>query len=124
MAETIAKYADIIYMQTHILIDPSLHLNAEQSRVVRCINTHTQQLLNFLRTYEHIQPNLTEENIRHELINILTPIVGYIDMLADEWIGSLTTQQFNHVELIYQCVQALKQYVLSQRFKVNISASA
>ena len=125
MLDMISRYADIIYMQTHILLDPNqVPLNVQQRKAIRSINTHTQDLIEFLKTHEETHPHLTEETMRHEIINILTPIVGYIDMLADEWIGKLTAIQFNHVELIYQCVQSLKQYVLSHRFKVNISISA
>lgn len=125
MSDLIKHYTDIIYMQSRLLTDCSqVYMNLGQRKAIENVNAYTQELIKFLNNHEQTHPHLTEESMRHELINLLTPIVGYVDMLADEWIGSLNPEQFQHVDLIYQNVHSLQQYVLSQRFKVELSISA
>lgn len=124
MLEFISRYTDIICVQSQLLTDGDVYLSATQHQAVKKVVLYTNELLAFLKDHHQTHPHLTEETIRHEIINFLTPIVGYIDMLADEWIGCLAPNQQSHVEIIYESVHGLRKYVLSQQFKVALCESA
>lgn len=125
MSDIVGKYADIIYTQAHTLTETNLVcLNPQQCRAVKNIKKNTKSLMIFLATYEQTHPNLSKEALRHEIIDKLTPIIGYSDMLADEWSENPKDNQVYHFKLINQCVTALRKHLLTQHNELGLSVSA
>lgn len=125
MSETINKYTDIIRVQSQLLTDSKLtHMSLAQRQAIELINRYAVQIVNMTNAYESGTSNMDCDRLRHELINTLTPIVGYSEMLVDEWIGTLATNQQKHVEIIHQNVQSLRTYIQSYQFHTDMSMSA
>ncbi len=123
MLELINKYTDIIHLQSRLLMDSDKsYLSLSQRQAIELINRYSTHLAIFARQSHTNQQQL--DKIRHELINILTPIVGYVEMLADGWIGTLNPDQSDHVDIIQQSVNMLRNVVLLNNVQTEISESA
>lgn len=120
MRDVIRNCTEIIHKQTILLANDKSPLS--QQDVVNRINRYCTQLTitaQFVATDEDQQ--IAQ---RHELINILTPIMGYVEMLADGWIGKLNPDQEQHIDLIQHAVDHMRQSILAFRYQHNLSESA
>ena len=123
MLELINKYTDIIHLQSRLLMDSDKsYLSLSQHQAIEFINRYSTHLAGVARQAYNNQHKF--EVVRHELINILTPIVGYIEMLSDGWIGIMNPDQCDHVEIVRQSVNALRDVILVHRFQKEVSESA
>ncbi|MEM9953975.1 MAG: histidine kinase dimerization/phospho-acceptor domain-containing protein [Chloroflexota bacterium] len=119
----IVQYTDIIRIQTRSLVDSDkTYLTTTQREAIERIHQYTEQLAFTANRVAHTSDE--HKAIRHELINILTPIIGYIEMLADGWMGRLNPDQMAHVDIVQHASQALRGIILTQRHDDQLSDSA
>ncbi len=123
MYDVILKSKDIIHKQSQLLLESNQnHLPVSQQNAIERISRYASQLA---ITAQQIGITHDQEIIlRHEMINILTPIVGYTEMLADGWVGHLNPDQMQHIELIQHAVGMMRQSILSYRKQSPLSESA
>ncbi|MGJ3240054.1 MAG: histidine kinase dimerization/phospho-acceptor domain-containing protein [Anaerolineae bacterium] len=114
MSYKIAKYTDIIYLQSQLLTTSNKsYMTLAQRQAIELICRYSAQLA---QTAKKLTDDPEQQAlVRHDMINILTPIVGYVEMLSDGWIGSLNPDQASHVEIIQQSVDALRECILTYR---------
>lgn len=123
MPSIINKYTDIIHIQSEMLMSSNqAHLGLAQRQAIELINRYSMQLATIAK---QVTVNENEyDNLRHELINLLTPIVGYVEMLSDGWIGVLDSDQQAHIEIIHHSVNDLRDTILKHHFQDSLSESA
>jgi|GEM_PF-6938543 len=123
MSDPIQQYTDIIHIQSRLLMDSNkTYLSMSQRQAIELINRYSSQLAAAAK--QASPDDKCYETVRHELINILTPIVGYIEMWMDGWIGKLNPDQSAHVEIIHQSVYELRRVILAYRVERAMSESA
>lgn len=123
MKKLINQYTDIIHIQSRLLMDSDTsYLSLAQRQAIELINRYSTQLAGVAR-----KPSVHSddfESTRHELINLLTPIVGYIEMLSDGWIGALSVDQTERLNIIHETVYALQDVILAHGFQKELWESA
>lgn len=108
MPAFINRYVHVITEEAHALIENKYEkLNPLQKEVVQSILEHTKELSMLMLIGQ------AKDELRHELLNVLTPISGYVDMLSDGWMGKLSEEQIDRVKLINVAVRRLTEYVRS-----------
>lgn len=123
MPNVINQYTDIIHIQSEMLMSSNqTHLGLAQRQAIELINRYSMQLATIAK---QVTLNKSEyDSLRHELINLLTPIVGYVEMLSDGWIGALDFDQQAHIEIIHHSVNDLRDAILKHHFQDSLSESA
>lgn len=123
MSRTLQQYTDIIHIQSRLLMDSNkTYLSMAQRQAIELINRYSAQLVTSAK--QAAPEDKHYDSVRHELINILTPIVGYIEMLSDGWIGKLNPDQVAHIDIIRQSVFELRRVILAYRAERAMSESA
>lgn len=123
MPELINKYTDIIHLQSQMLMDSNqTYLGLAQRQAIELINRYSMQLASVAK--QNMQEQSQYDSVRHELINILTPIVGYIEMLSDGWIGVMYPEQKTHIDIIHRSVNNLRDVIMKHQFQGSFSESA
>lgn len=113
----------IILAHTALLLEPSDNSLTEiQKNSVSLINHYTQELQQAVKQNENLSESEIRRFMRHELLNVLTPIVGYVEMLADGWIGKLSPDQEAHIEIISSAVQDVLQIIESQKIRPALAS--
>jgi hypothetical protein len=116
MQHLLENYIAIILAQSTLLLEPgSKPLTELQKNSIVLIDRYSQELNRAVKNSENLSELEMQRFVRHELLNILTPIVGYIEMLADGWIGRLSPDQSAHVEIISYAVQDVLSIIASQK---------
>ncbi len=90
--------------------DPSQILRSHSQRVAEHLETKVRELLDAnqrLLDAERLRKEFYR-NVTHELATPLTPIVGYVNLLSNEELGSLTSGQKKAVVAINEAVKRLR----------------
>lgn len=123
MPAPIKRYTDVIHIQSKFLMDSKeIFLTLAQRQAIELINRYSLQLATIAE--QGVTANASIDDIRHELINYLTPIMGYSEMLFDGWIGELNPDQRSHIEIICQAIRDLRDVILKRRFVIEMPESA
>ena len=111
MPTFINRYIHIVTQESRSLINDKFEkLNPIQAQTIQSIINHSEDLCLFISKLEEKDTGSTN---RHDLLNMITPISGYIDMLSDGWMGDLNEQQHDRIQLISLAVYRLIDYVQS-----------
>lgn len=117
MTAFISQYIRIINQEARNLLDNKFEaLNPIQVNVLQSILKHTEELSLEAIAIEETQ---RRDHVRHELLNLMTPISGYIDMLSDGWMGDFSEQQSDSIKLISLAVQRLTEHIRTFATKDN-----
>lgn len=109
MPTFINRYIHVINQEATVLLDNKFErLTPLQIEVIHSLLQHTQELSLALTTLVKTQKSV---KIRHELLNLMTPISGYVEMLSDGWMGQLSEQQLDHIKLMVVAAHRLTEYV-------------
>jgi signal transduction histidine kinase len=89
------------------------HLRAQSQRIVQHLEEKIAELSDANRRLLELDQARREfyRNISHELATPMTPIVGYVRLLADGELGDLTTGQLKAVKAIDECSQRLRRLI-------------
>jgi signal transduction histidine kinase len=89
------------------------HLRAQSQRIVQHLEEKIAELSDANRRLLELDQARREfyRNISHELATPMTPIVGYVRLLADGELGDLTTGQLKAVNAIDECAQRLRRLI-------------
>ncbi|MEL6308897.1 MAG: hypothetical protein AAFV98_20150 [Chloroflexota bacterium] len=125
MSKTIYRYTRTIIETSHDLMQPDLeHVSPSQRQVIDLIDRYTLQLIQAYNQGNLIPVAQHQHYFRHVLIDILTPIVGYTEMLADGWLGQLHTEHEDAIgRLLYQ-VRGLMNYIIDEDYTTSLEESA
>jgi signal transduction histidine kinase len=119
MQQVLDRYICIILSHSAMLLEPSdTPLSELQRNSISLIQKYTNELYNALNTSEALSEQEMLRFMRHELLNLLTPIVGYVEMLQDGWIGKLNPDQSSHIEIISYAVQDVLEIIESQKIRL------
>lgn len=110
MSSLVSRYIHVITQETKALMADDDKLSPKQWLIIRSIHQNTDQLL--IAT-EKVGETGYNEVIRYKLLDLLTPISGYVEMIVDGWIGDLNSRQVDRINLISAAVQRLTNYVRS-----------
>jgi hypothetical protein len=112
MKHLISPYIHVITQETNALMEDKVdELSPMQCKIIHSIHQYTDQLLIAAETVNETSYDDVE---RHKLLDLLTPIVGYVEMLADGWMGNFNaSQQHERVNLIIAAVRRLADSVRS-----------
>jgi signal transduction histidine kinase len=85
-------------------------LRAQSGRIVAHLESKVAELSSANERLRDMDRLRTEfyRNISHELATPLTPIVGYLRMLADEELGEISTQQGKALRAMDDCIRRLR----------------
>jgi len=109
MPTFVNRYIYIINHEANTLLENKFEtLTPLQNSVILSILKHTDELSSSASLLDESHHT---NRIRHELLNLITPISGYIAMLSDGWMGDLNEHQLDHVHLIVLAVQRLTEYI-------------
>ena len=115
MQHLLESYFAMILAHSALLLEASdSPLTEIQKSSITLISKYTEELKQSVKKTEILSETEMHRFLRHELLNVLTPIVGYIEMLADGWIGKLTPDQAAHIEIIYYAVHDVQSIIESQ----------
>src|ERR1043165_5171983 len=86
------------------------HLRAQTQRIVTHLESKVAELSDANSRLRELDQARREfyRNISHELATPMTPIVGYVRMLADGELGELSAPQQKAVRAVDECVQRLR----------------
>jgi signal transduction histidine kinase len=89
------------------------HLRAQSQRIVQHLEEKIAELSEANRRLLELDQARREfyRNISHELATPMTPIVGYVRLLADGELGDLTTGQLKAVNAVDECAQRLRRLI-------------
>lgn len=112
MTNLISRYIHIITQETNVLLKDEINqLNPIQCNTIHSIHEYINQLCVASIMLSEASYN---EAVRHQLLDLLTPISGYVEMLADGWMGELNLEQRDRINLIFAAVHRLTHYIRSQ----------
>src|SRR5688500_13691611 len=101
MQPIIENYNQLILTHVAMLLEPTdVSLNATQLNSVALIHKYTQELSRSLQESSTLSESDMRRYIRHDVFNLITPILGYAEMLSDAWLGKLNPDQQAHAEII------------------------
>lgn len=107
MTEILAAQADIIMARARSLMqDEEWSLNPQQATVVIGIFDQATKLQNTLMTMTPALDASLKKALRHHINNVMTPLLGYAQLLRSERFGTLTQQQMADVLVIMEAVRA------------------
>jgi signal transduction histidine kinase len=86
-------------------------LSPNQRQAVATIVRYAGELDNMVSTMSALTPERMGKMIRHEFLNLLTPLLGYAEMLREGWIGALDQHQQTLVENISASAHELRDSV-------------
>lgn len=111
MSSLVSRYIHVITQETKALMTDNVDkLSSKQCDVIHSIHQYTDQLS--LAT-ERIAETGYNDVVRYKLLDLLTPISGYVEMIVDGWMGDLNARQNDRINLIAAAVQRLTNYVRS-----------
>ncbi len=86
------------------------HLRAQSQRIVAHLEEKITELSDANRRLRELDQARREfyRNLSHELATPMTPIVGYVRLLSDGELGSLTPPQLKAVRAVDECAQRLR----------------
>ncbi len=93
--------------------DPSQILRSQSQRVAEHLETKVRELLDAnqrLLDAERLRKEFYR-NVTHELATPLTPIVGYVNLLANEELGAVTQPQKKAINAINDAVRRLRRTI-------------
>jgi signal transduction histidine kinase len=119
MQQVLERYIGIILSHSALLLEPSDNpLSDIQRNSIGLIQKYTNELNSAISRSEALSEEEMRRFMRHELLNLLTPIVGYVEMLQDGWIGKLNLDQSSHIEIIAYAVQDVLEIIESQKIRL------
>lgn len=83
-------------------------LEPKQREVILVILANAEHLLHCYAEFQSVPLHLVTREMRHELGNPLTPIVGYSDLLAAGMMGQLNDIQLGYVRRICDATDQLR----------------
>ncbi len=86
-------------------------LSPTQRQAVATIVRYAGELDTISSDMSALTPERMRKIIRHEFLNLLTPLLGYAEMLREGWIGTLDQHQQTLVENISRGAQELRDRV-------------
>jgi signal transduction histidine kinase len=112
MQSIIEDYNKLILTHVAMLLEAKPSLNAMQLNSIVLIDKYTQELSKSLQQSAQLSESDKRRFIRHDIFNLITPILGYAEMLSDAWLGNLDPDQSAHAEIIlyaaYDILQVLE----------------
>lgn len=125
MSKTIYRYTRAIIETSHDLMQAdSEHISPSQRQVIDLIDRYTLQLIQAYNQGNLIPVAQRQSYFRHVLIDILTPIVGYTEMLADGWLGQLHAEHADAVRRLLYQVRGLMDYIIGKDYTASLDTSA
>ncbi len=114
---------DELNTQTKLIVDCALallnehstgSLTLKQREVVRTILANAERLIHLYAEFQSVPMAQVSSEMRHELGNPLTPILGYSDLLSMGAIGSLSDIQRGYVQQICDVTKRLRAMIDSK----------
>lgn len=116
MQPIIDNYNQLILTHVNVLLDANdTSLNEMQLNSLGLIKKYTQDLTLAIQTNEALPATEIARFMRHDLLNLLTPVVGYAEMLSDGWIGKLDAEQSEHMKIILYAVHDLLKLIEAEK---------
>lgn len=107
--DTLNATAEYIVDSTLALLNEhNGQLSAKQAEVVRVILANAEHLVHLYAAFQSVPLHSVTREMRHELGNPLTPILGYSDLLAIGALGLLNDIQLGYVRRICECTEKLR----------------
>jgi signal transduction histidine kinase len=113
MQPIIANYNKLILSHAALLLESDTALNPMQLNAVRLIDKYAQELSQSLQDNAALNENDMRRFMRHDMLNLITPILGYGEMLSDAWMGKLNPDQSAHIEIILNAVYDIQELIES-----------
>jgi hypothetical protein len=112
MEHDLYYHIDKIITAAHALIsDYSGHLSDKQTDFVRIILANAERFIHLATDFMSVPHAEVTPELRHELGNPLTPILGYSELLEMQLVNSMTPDQQTHVLAIASSTRELRQIV-------------
>jgi signal transduction histidine kinase len=105
-------YAEVTALVEHV--DTLLtggNLPEKPSRFLSMILRNTDWLLDLSESFFKVTPAEVSQQLRHDMLNPLTPMVGYADLLNNRLLDSMNHTQREHVHAIYLHISHLREIV-------------
>lgn len=102
------QHAESIISHTQALMTETATLNVAQIKYLEKISRNTREFLDvFGRLDKMPLPDLVSV-LNHDIRNVITPIVGYAELLDMQVVGELTSQQQSKIKSVCQDAEQLR----------------
>lgn len=119
MQRLIGNHNQLILKHVNVLLDTDgTKLNELQLSSLTLIKQYTQELAAAIEEKDSVPNNEIARFIRHDLLNLLTPVVGYAEMLSDGWVGALSDEQSEHMQIILHTVHDLLKLIEDEKISL------
>lgn len=106
MKKQLTVYSEIINQRAQALYKRSDQENTEQQQGVSAICERAATIEEMLQTLDTV-PLSEIRIVKHNLRNMLTPVLGYSQLISTERLGSIDTQMYLDCSIIIGCVRGI-----------------
>lgn len=101
-----------------ILGDTDQNLTDTQFFALYKVDLYSQQLLELME--EKPNPQLTQAPVSHyALVDLVTPILGYAEMLVEGWMGHSTSDLLRDFSTLLECTRQLSRLLLKRQIRAT-----
>lgn len=107
----IYEYLNLIYDSAQFLLQ-SDSLSARQYRHLNAIVSSAGDFAELFAEFETVPLHRVSAELRHNLYNLLTPMMGYAELLATQKSGPLSTEQAKYATFLCKYTNVLRDSVM------------
>jgi len=109
MNDTLVEHTNTIIDHALVLLNGEKgELNEKQYGFIKTIIANAEKFIHLAAEFEAASLDMITSDMRHNLGNPLTPMIGYSELLIMGLMGGLNNDQFAHAQAIWESTSSLK----------------
>ena len=106
MQDSLLLYSQMIVRLAHSLQQRSKHMTPDQRQGIGAIYERSRHIAGTLAQIETVSADEARA-FKHDVRNMMTPILGYTQLLASDRLGQIDTGMQTDCEIILRCIRKL-----------------